>query len=172
VTWDEHWAVLLSGAVASIVSVVGLFAVFWLTTRHDRQMERLRREEEVRTEAQASRAADVSRIQLAIAMQPKDMTFAPVFGNAEALSLLAACMTFATNQGVSHPTVAAWVIQQHSRVHRARQRFWLVCWIPLVRRSRAAVWGTELGYLGGSLLQWQLGVQQDDWFESRLERAT
>lgn len=37
----------------------------------------------------------------------------PLYGNAQALELLAACMAFATNQRAVHPEVAAWVIQQH-----------------------------------------------------------
>jgi hypothetical protein len=112
-TWSENWSVLLSGSVASLISILGVFGVFWLTTRHDRRTEGQRRKEEALTGLTTRRAADVSRIHLAVAMQPKDMTWAPVNGHVQALELLAACMNFATNQGSEHPAVAAWVIQQH-----------------------------------------------------------
>jgi hypothetical protein len=168
-TWDEHWAVLLSGAVASTISLIGLFAVFWLTTRHDRRRDEQRRDAEERAITRATRAADVSRIHMSLAMQAKDMTLAPLYGNAQALELLAACMSFATSQGVQHPAVASWVVQQHSRAHRARQAYWWVSWIPLIRNKRAGRWGEELAILGSSLMQWQLGTRSDQWFESQLE---
>jgi hypothetical protein len=88
---------------------------------------------------------------------------APVDGHAQALELLAACMNFATNLGSKHPAVAAWVIQRHSESHPARQAYWWMAWIPLIRRRRASAWGSALGVLGGTLLEWQLGTKSDAW---------
>src|SRR5690606_29655921 len=113
---SEHWSVLLSGSVASILGLVGVFVVFWLTTRHDRAREDRRLAMEKATAADAMRSAAVARIHRAIAMQPRDMTLAPIFGNAQALELRAACMAFANDLGVAHAEVAAWVMQQHGRV--------------------------------------------------------
>lgn len=168
-TWSEHWSVLLSGSVASMLSLVGVFVVFWLTTRHDRLREQRQRELDAVAAADASRSAAIARIHRAVAMQPKDTTLAPIFGNAEALELLAACLAFSSELGKSHPEVAAWVMQQHSRVHRARQAYWWWAWIPGLRNGRARRWGSELAVLGAALLEWQLGQKEDQWFREHLE---
>lgn len=171
-TWSEHWSVLLSGSVASIVSLVGVFIVFWLTTRHDRARERRHRELEAAAAAEAIRSAAVTRVHRAIAMQPRDLTLAPIVGNAQALELLAACMAFASELGATHAEVAAWVMQQHGRIHRARQAYWWWSWVPVLRDRRGHRWAAELAALGQGLLEWQLRQKDDRWFRERLETVT
>lgn len=164
----DPWVSLLSALVASVLTLVTGVVLFVLNRRHQAEIEEQRR---VRKEGDASReaqAAAVARVLSAVALQPKDFVFAPIYGNGQALELLNACMALVTTIGGSHPHVAAWIMEQHSRALSARARFRRWCWLPRARhRSPAAIWGAELGALGSALTLWQIGERDDSWFAER-----
>lgn len=154
-TWTDHWSILLSGTAGSFISLTGLFAVFWLTTRHDRALERIRRDLDRAEVQKAEQAAAVARVYGAIVMQPKDLTFAPIHGNAQGLELLSACIHLHAVISTRHADVALWVLQQHGRLLAARKAYWRVCLVPYLRRRPAKAWGQALGELAGALVEWQ-----------------
>jgi hypothetical protein len=114
-SWS-HWSVLLSGAVASLISLVGVFGVFWATTRYDRRRDRRERAEAEAAAYRDAVTAAIGRIRRAIVMQAKDLTWAPLYGHAQSLELLSACMDFASLTARQHPALAAWVMQQHGAI--------------------------------------------------------
>jgi len=162
-TWTSHWSVLLTGAAASLISLIGLFAGFWLTTRHDRAQERRRNDAERAAQQQAERAAAVARVYTALTMQPKDLTFAPIYGNAQALELLSACVHLHAVIARQHPDVASWVLVQHSQLLRAREKYRRVCALPMVRKKPAQDWGHALGAFAGPFVDWQAGRRSEAW---------
>jgi hypothetical protein len=162
-------------AVALLAATVGsttTLAVFFLSTRHERGQERERRAQLDEDRQREARTESVVRVVNATAMQPKDLVFAPLYGHHQALELLQACMAFALVNGGQHPPVAAWVMQQHGRIHAARRRLWWVAWLPLVRGRRSSAWGAELGLLAEALWAWEAGGREDSWFEEHLEIST
>src|SRR5680860_1694650 len=76
---------LLTGTLGSVIGLVGLFAVFWLTTRHDRRMDAERRDREKEADAVEERAAALGRLLSAIWLQPRDLGWAPLIVNNRAI---------------------------------------------------------------------------------------
>ena len=167
-TWSTHWSVLLSGAAGACISLMGVFAVFWLTTRHDRNLERARRDAAKADDARRQQQDAVNKILAATSRQAKDFTFAPVYGNAQALHLLSACLEFANTHSTTNGPVAAWVLIQHAKITRARRSYLWRAWIPFMRRRLAHRWTRELGELAGALIAWNAGERKDTWFLDQL----
>ena len=165
--WEEHWSVLLQGLVASIVGLAGVFAAFWLATRHDRKQERERRVLEAAVATAERRSAAVRRIHAALAMQPRDVLWAPLMGNSAVLELFSAVVDFAHQLGGDHRAVALWLAEQNGRIVSCRLDYRNWCLVPVVRRRKAAAWTRELGAMAEALLRWSDGKLEDAWFEQR-----
>lgn len=164
------WRLMLSGSIGSLVGVLGLFAVFWLTSRHERRLEADRRAHEQAQADERARTAVIDRVVHVVAAQSLDTRWAP-FGQAQAVELFSAVLGAASTINAAHPAVADWVLAQHGRVQAARRRYWRVVWIPFLRSRRAQVWGDELGRLGGQLVAWRGGALPDGWFEEQRHNA-
>jgi len=161
------WRILLSGSAGSLLGVVGIFAVFWLTGRRDRALEADRRALEQVAVGVAARDATIARVVRAVSMQAKDVMWAPL-ARAQQLELFGAVLEVTRAVGAAHPAVANWVLQQHNNISEQRRRYWRYMYLPYVRVARREAWAFELGALAGQLVAWQQGHIEDDWFGQRL----
>ncbi len=164
----ETWASSLGSVSAALIALSGALILYVLNRRHEVEQDERRRLQREEDERRQAKSAAVNRVLACVAMQPKDMLFAPLWGNAQGLELLSACMALTTTVGKDHPAVAGWAVEQHGRALAARTRYRFVAPLPLVRTRRAEAWGQELAVLAGALSLWEIGERGDSWFSERL----
>lgn len=140
-SWFEWWAAnLLQGSVGALIGLLGLFAVFWFTVRHERALERVRvAEDDKRLERQhtAVSVAEVVKASHAFRL-PVDLD-----RHARTEALASALILMTVREAATHPKASDWAQRESRRI------------IELAYPSvdiRAATW--EAGLIAALLVGW------------------
>lgn len=136
----EHWmATIFEGSAAALISLLGLFAVFYLTRRHDDRrdarradVERIQRRDE-RTRSNVSSVIDrAHRVRAYTQLH-----------EAAARDLAHSLTMFSVQEGGDYPEAAAWAYQKSGDVLDA---------LGIGQDPRALIW--ECGYITSALSNW------------------
>lgn len=108
----EWWANVLQGSVGATISLIGLFAVFWGTKKHELKRDRLTRE------AQASKAAEERTLSsVAAVMQSSLAVRATTPGDSEkGRQFSDELIMFCVREIHDHPNAAQWAHEQSEEV--------------------------------------------------------
>jgi hypothetical protein len=156
-SWFEWWvANLLQGSVGALIGLLGLFAVFWFTVRHERSLERVRMAEHdkrLEREHTAVSAAEVVKASHAFQWPPADLDrHATTEARASALifdrhakteALASALILMCVREAGTHPKASEWANRESRLI------------IELAHSSvdiRAGAW--EAGGIGALMAGW------------------
>ncbi|OIQ94657.1 hypothetical protein GALL_233150 [mine drainage metagenome] len=155
------WVQTLStGAVGSIVGLLGVYLAFRLTTRREQVAAR-----ESRT------AESVAQVIVAANELQRRLTswqFLWVHGALAEFAL--ASQLFVAREIREHREVALWLLDQNTKLAASYNRSQVQRAIPLFLRNRAmASMAHTMGIVVGTLVDWQAGTRPASWFASELQ---
>jgi hypothetical protein len=162
---DASWAkTLFQGSGGSLVALIGLFVVFFLTRRHEREQDRIR-DERAAQRAQQQRTAEsvAAVVRRTHAFRGVGAVPIPDLIDRDAISDLAeALVLLAASEIVDHPRAADWAMD--------RARDLVQMGIDRNCDPRAPSW--EAGHVAAVLMLWLRDGANDDRFTGADEQAT
>lgn len=146
---------VLTGSAGPTIATVGLFVVYWLTTRRDRRSEEDRRRYEEQLAKEAALDQAVARVLRTAVMLPKDIYLAPLGPRLQVFEMFDACQHLVAQVQTRDPAMARWLVERHGELQTAGRQYWWWAAIPGLRRRRARRWALAIEALIAGLHHWK-----------------
>jgi hypothetical protein len=140
-SWFEWWvANLLQGSVGALIGMLGLFAVFWFTVRHEWALERVRVAEENKRLERQRTADSVAEVVKASSLFAK---LGGIDREAATDALSSALILMSVRERAAHPKASEWVVQEANLIWDLSN--------PSINTVTRAY---EAGQIGSTLARW------------------